>query len=62
MGIGGCPEQGVHRSCSAWRGEATLEERDLLGFPVPGDDYWTEETRAGVAARFPDMDMNPYKN
>jgi hypothetical protein len=62
MGIVGWPEQGVHKSFSAWMERATVEERDLLGFPAPGDDYWTEETRAGVAARFPNMDMNPYKN
>ena len=41
--------------------QATLEERELLGFPAPGDDYWSEETLAGVAARFPSMDMQPYR-
>ena len=29
------------------------EERVALGVPPPGDDYWTEEMRAAVAARFP---------
>ena len=38
----------------------SLEERELIGFPVPKDDYWTAETLAGVAARFPNMDMSPY--
>ena len=62
LGIVGWPEQGVYKSYSAWMAQATLEERELLGFPAPGDDYWSEETLAGVAARFPDMDMQPYKS
>lgn len=39
---------------------ATPRERELIGFPAPGDPYWDEETLAGVAARYPDMDMSPY--
>jgi hypothetical protein len=38
----------------------TVRERDLFGFPRPGDDYWTEQTRADVALRYPGMDMEPY--
>ena len=62
MGIVGWPEQGVYRSFSAWVEQATLDERELIGFPAPGDDYWTAETLAGVAARFPNMDMSPYSD
>ena len=40
---------------------ATPAERELLGFPPPGHPYWTEETIAGVGARFPQMDMTPYR-
>jgi ectoine hydroxylase-related dioxygenase (phytanoyl-CoA dioxygenase family) len=40
---------------------ATPRQRELLGFPAPGDPYWTEETLAGVAARYPEMDMSPYR-
>ena len=32
----------------------------LIGFPAPGDPYWDEEAVAGVAARYPGMDMGPY--
>lgn len=39
---------------------ATPRERQLVGFPAPGDPYWDDETRAGVAARYPGMDMSPY--
>ncbi|HTT91246.1 MAG TPA: phytanoyl-CoA dioxygenase family protein [Acidimicrobiales bacterium] len=40
---------------------ATPRQRQLIGFPAPGDAYWTEDTLAGVAARYPGMDMTPYK-
>jgi ectoine hydroxylase-related dioxygenase (phytanoyl-CoA dioxygenase family) len=61
MGIVGWPEQGVYPSFSAWMESASPEERELIGFPHPEDAYWTEETLAGVAARYPAMDMRPYK-
>jgi hypothetical protein len=40
--------------------QMTVRERDLFGFPRPGDDYWNEQTLADVAARYPGMDMSPY--
>lgn len=39
---------------------ANPRERELVGFPAPGDPYWDEESLAGVAARYPAMDMTPY--
>jgi len=38
----------------------TPRQREALGFPPPGDSYWTKETLAGVALRYPRMDMKPY--
>ena len=35
-------------------------ERSMIGFPSPSDAYWTAETIAGVARRYPMMDMSPY--
>lgn len=61
MGIIGWPEQGIYSSFSAWIEQAAPEERELIGFPSPSDPYWTQETVAGVAARYPNMDMTPYK-
>lgn len=55
QGLGDNPE--MHRIVT----NATPAERKLLGFPGPGDEYWTDETLAGVAARYPEMDMAPYK-
>jgi hypothetical protein len=39
----------------------SVRERDLFGFPPPGSDYWTPETLAGVQARYPAMDLAPYR-
>ena len=41
--------------------QCTVRERDLFGFPRPGDAYWNEQTLADVAARYPGMDMVPYQ-
>jgi ectoine hydroxylase-related dioxygenase (phytanoyl-CoA dioxygenase family) len=40
---------------------ATPKERTIVGFPAPSDPYWDEESIAGVAARYPLMDMSPYE-
>jgi hypothetical protein len=41
--------------------QCTVRQRDLFGFPRPGDPYWSEETLAGVAARYPGIDLGPYR-
>jgi Phytanoyl-CoA dioxygenase (PhyH) len=41
--------------------QCTVRERDLFGFPRPGHDYWTEQTLADVALRYPGIDMQPYR-
>jgi hypothetical protein len=38
----------------------TPRQRDLLGFPPPGSEYWNAQTLRDVAARYPGMDMRPY--
>jgi ectoine hydroxylase-related dioxygenase (phytanoyl-CoA dioxygenase family) len=32
----------------------------VLGFPAPGHPFWTEETLAGVARRYPGLDLSPW--
>ena len=39
----------------------TPRQREVLGFPPPGHPYWNDETLAGVALRYPKMDMAPYR-
>jgi hypothetical protein len=41
--------------------QCSERQRDLFGFPRPGDDYWNEQTLADVALRYPGMDMTPYR-
>jgi hypothetical protein len=40
---------------------ATVRQLTVLGFPKPGDAYWTSDTLAGVAARYPSLDMTPWR-
>ncbi len=41
---------------------ATPQQREALGFPRPGDPYWTAETLAAVQLRYPEMNLRPYSN
>jgi hypothetical protein len=40
---------------------ATVRQLTVLGFPKPGHSYWTSDTLAGVAARYPALDMTPWR-
>lgn len=60
MGIVGWSLEAPRAEFTAWIERAGVDERTAIGFPAPGDPYWTDETRAGVAARYPRMDMSPY--
>ncbi len=40
---------------------ASVRQLSLLGFPALGDPYWTEATLAGVGARYPQLDMTPWR-
>jgi hypothetical protein len=35
-------------------------QRDLLNWPAPDSDYWTEQTLRDTGLRYPEMDMSPY--
>jgi hypothetical protein len=41
--------------------QAGPRELALLGFPKPGHPYWTRETIDGVGARYPGLDMTPWR-
>lgn len=36
-------------------------QRGVLGFPLPGDAYWTTDTIDAVGRRYAAMDMSPYE-
>jgi hypothetical protein len=37
-------------------------QRGVLGFPLPGDVYWTPDTIDAVGRRYTAMDMSPYED
>jgi hypothetical protein len=41
--------------------QTNVRQLTALGFPAPGHPYWTEETLRGVAARYPLLDMEPWR-
>jgi hypothetical protein len=42
--------------------QATPRQLALLGIPRPGHPYWNEVTLAGVQARYPGLDMSPWRD
>ncbi len=40
---------------------ADQRQLSMLGFPPPGHPYWNEATLRGVAARYPLLDMSPWR-
>ena len=38
----------------------TPRQRDLFGWPPPGDPYWNAQTLTDVALRYPGIDLTPY--
>ena len=40
--------------------EATPRQRELLGFPPPGDSLWTKQFTDGMVIRYPGFDPTPY--
>jgi hypothetical protein len=54
------PNSGNHPGLADALIRMTPRQRDLFGWPPIGSDYWTPRTLAGVAARYPQMDLTPY--
>jgi hypothetical protein len=42
-------------------GRATPRQLRTLGFPPPGHPFWTPETLAGMALRYPGLDLGPWR-
>lgn len=40
---------------------ATPAQLELFGFPPPGHPFWTPETLTGLAARYPGLDVSPWR-
>lgn len=54
------PDHAIRPGWTTALAAMSVRQRDLFGFPPPGSEYWTPETLAGTAARYPEMDMAPY--
>lgn len=62
IGMHAFPQRGEDMAWHRFMRHATLRQLNALGFPKPGDPYWTRETLAGVAARYPALDMRPWRD
>ncbi|HZQ26531.1 MAG TPA: phytanoyl-CoA dioxygenase family protein [Acidimicrobiales bacterium] len=60
MGFRAFPREGNTAEMKRFIEQATPRQRTVIGFPPPDHEYWNEATLAGVAARYPGMDMGPY--
>jgi hypothetical protein len=53
------------RSCQPEWGRfverATARQLALFGFPPPGHPFWTADTLAGMALRYPKLDLSPWR-
>jgi hypothetical protein len=48
------------REWSEFVDRATPRQLQAFGFPPPGHPYWTPETLAGMALRYPHLDLTPW--
>jgi hypothetical protein len=62
IGYQAWPFKGFSPEWHKFVAQASLRQLSVLGFPRPGDPYWTEATLSGVAARYPGLDMTPWRN
>jgi ectoine hydroxylase-related dioxygenase (phytanoyl-CoA dioxygenase family) len=61
MGWLAWPRRGADPEMREFIQVATPRQLELIGFPGPGHPFWTEETLAGIALRYPRMDLGPYR-
>jgi hypothetical protein len=61
LGYQAWPQAAEGMAWHRFMGHATLRQLTVLGFPEPGHPYWNEATLAGVAARYPGLDMTPWR-
>jgi hypothetical protein len=56
------PSRSPERGWTKALAQMSVRQRDLFGWPRPGDEYWNEQTLTDVAARYPGMDMTEYRD
>jgi ectoine hydroxylase-related dioxygenase (phytanoyl-CoA dioxygenase family) len=55
------PFRGFSAELTKYVQQATPRQLALMGVPEPGHRYWNEATLAGVQARYPGLDMDPWR-
>lgn len=55
------PFRGFAPELTKYVQRATPRQLALMGVPEPGHPYWNDATLTGVQARYPELDMNPWK-
>ena len=61
LGSHGLPSAGEDLSWYRFVQHASVRQLTVLGFPAPGHPYWNAQTLAGVAARYPMLDVSPWR-
>jgi ectoine hydroxylase-related dioxygenase (phytanoyl-CoA dioxygenase family) len=56
------PFRGFSPELTKYVQQATPRQLALMGVPPPGHPYWDEATLAGVQARYPGLDMTPWRD
>jgi ectoine hydroxylase-related dioxygenase (phytanoyl-CoA dioxygenase family) len=56
------PFRGFSPELSKYVQQATPRQLTLMGVPEPGHAYWNDATLAGVQARYPALDMRPWRD
>ncbi len=62
LGSFGLPNAGEDLSWYRFVERAGERQLTVLGFPPPGHPYWTAQTLAGAAARYPRLDLSPWRD
>ena len=62
LGSHALPGAGEDLSWYRFVQSATERQLTVLGFPAPGHPYWTAQTLAGTAARYPMLDLSPWRD
>jgi hypothetical protein len=55
------PRRGIEPVIPRWIQGLDPRQLAAIGFPPPGHDYWDDQTLAATAARYPDLDLTPWK-
>jgi ectoine hydroxylase-related dioxygenase (phytanoyl-CoA dioxygenase family) len=55
------PFRGFSPELTKFVAQATPRQLTVFGFPEPGHPYWNDSTITGVGARYPGLDMTPWR-